>query len=245
MKLSFSHLAAAATAILLTFSSSSYACEIDCQVGVSKAFGDKYGPVYNTLFTSYWTPTTDIFKYSNDSVGTLDKAAVNAAVSSAAAALGTDFASSLSKTIQYAIFDKHVYRPFLGDCNNPFRVTQPPVGVNWTMDDCNKMDYLCGNPPAICHFFDEVKLRNYGYIWASLRGNCAGPYHSKLYAVAKAEVAKQITDATTAASVLAVVDKNIIGALLAFSDDCHSKFCAGTSCNAWDNDIKLLLLSYP
>ncbi|KAF9081344.1 hypothetical protein BGX23_000979 [Mortierella sp. AD031] len=163
---------------LLALSTSSLlaveACERECQLGVSHAFADKYQVLTSHTFANlssqirttffYGVPTT---AYSpaeaTDAITRLQEAVTRAQQS---------WDVPLFRTILDTIF---LDEPkFQGDCNDPHRVDQPPVGVNWTMKDCHAMDYICGKPPSICHFLPMIKARIDRKLTGQLRTKVGG-----------------------------------------------------------------------
>ncbi|CAG8528342.1 26908_t:CDS:1, partial [Racocetra persica] len=138
-------------------------CEKDCQNGIADAFANSWSDEVKTIYGNFKTNALEHLCYgisytkvSNDStvVDNLTKN-VYSSVSDKIDSFMKTFISGMSGIIKNAIFKEDP--KMIGDCNNPYRVTQPPVGVNWTYDDCVKMDYVCGNPPSICHFLDINK----------------------------------------------------------------------------------------
>ncbi|CAJ0836440.1 10078_t:CDS:2 [Entrophospora sp. SA101] len=76
----------------------------------------------------------------------------------------------------------------------PERVKQPPPGVPWKESDCEKQDYICGNPPAICHFMNSiVKPRNIKNVIGSLSSK-EGPFFNTLNSEIKKVTAKFVTN---------------------------------------------------
>ncbi|KAG0233093.1 hypothetical protein B0O80DRAFT_498751 [Mortierella sp. GBAus27b] len=135
------------------------ACERECQVNVSRAFADKYEDLSNAYFTILHQKIDESYLYGLPAdVLTVEEreATIKTAQDSVTTAQLT-WDSSVFQTVFDAIFKDEP--KFKGDCNHPHRVIQPPKGVNWTMNDCHWMDYICGNPPSICHFMPMIKTR--------------------------------------------------------------------------------------
>ncbi|KAF9948970.1 hypothetical protein BGZ65_007680, partial [Modicella reniformis] len=136
------------------------ACEHECQVNVSHAFADKYQTLSNEYFTLLTQKVEESLFYGIPVITILSteettRAAKTFQDSIQRAQMAWDV--SLFPTVFDTIFKDEP--KFKGDCNNPRLVKQPPLGVNWTMSDCHKMDYICGNPPSICHFLPMIKHR--------------------------------------------------------------------------------------
>ncbi|KAK3829696.1 MAG: hypothetical protein J3R72DRAFT_426079 [Linnemannia gamsii] len=157
-RISLSFLAAL---LALTYTQPAQACERLCQLNISHAFADKYQlltsqhfltisqKINQSLFHGVPPPPT---AYSPTEA---NNAVLHFQESLTRAQRAWDV--SLFQIVFETIF---VDAPqFRGDCNEPHRVDQPAVGVNWTMSDCHAMDYICGNPPSICHFLPMIKLR--------------------------------------------------------------------------------------
>ncbi|KAG0339078.1 hypothetical protein BG004_006968 [Podila humilis] len=137
------------------------ACERQCQVNVSHAFAEKYQFLSTQYFTLldtrlqqslfYGLPAVESLMTAEETTLTFDR--LSQAVNRAQ--------HSWDLTLFLAIFDSiFLDEPkFKGDCSDPFRVVQPILGVNWTMEDCHSMNYICGNPPSICHFLPMIKTR--------------------------------------------------------------------------------------
>ncbi|KAG0212844.1 hypothetical protein BGX28_005500 [Mortierella sp. GBA30] len=141
------------------FAPSVLACERECQVNVSRAFADKYEILSNQYFTLLDTRIGESLFYGvpNDLLTTAEATASIKTVSDSVVAAKEAWAKTIFPTVFDTIFKDEP--KFKGDCNHPHRVNQPPRGVNWTMPDCHNMDYICGNPPSICHFMPMIKTR--------------------------------------------------------------------------------------
>jgi len=230
------------------FLSSTNACEAPCQEGVSAAFADNYKQELEPLFDSFKTDIVtnalngvDMTKFSS-SIGP----AVNNAISTTADTVKAKFLSSLASFAFDAIFDQQP--KFKGDCNHPKRVTQPPVGVAWKPSDCVAMDYVCGNPPSICHHLVIVKARVIGTINFELAFNAtgSGPY-IKAFTQAAFDAATaggaSANDCNT--FLIPTVGVNVAKSLLGLVQKVASQFCVGTSCDKYDAAISALLLTFP
>ncbi|KAI7876929.1 hypothetical protein K492DRAFT_172122 [Lichtheimia hyalospora FSU 10163] len=162
-----------ALALLLTLAvttPTTLACEPECRHGVAAAFAEQYVPVVQVAVNDL----------SNTFASTLFNA--NATLPNHVAAvvpeqtLRSSLTTSLSDTLSLFVdeatgkkLESGIFSvmfseedPFKGDCNAPpRRLTRnmPPAGESWTREECEKMDYICGNPPSICHFLPQVKER--------------------------------------------------------------------------------------
>ncbi|KAF9924994.1 hypothetical protein FBU30_005158 [Linnemannia zychae] len=135
------------------------ACERQCQLNVSHAFADKYQLLSASHFAILSQKIGQSLFYGVPSTAYSPTEASNAILHLQEAVVRAQHVwdAPLFRTIFDTIF---VDEPkFKGDCNEPHRVDQPPLGVNWTMSDCHAMDYICGNPPSICHFMPMIKAR--------------------------------------------------------------------------------------
>lgn len=161
---------------------------------------------------------------------------------------------------------------FKGDCNEPHRVDQPSLGVNWTMADCHAMDYICGNPPSICHFMPMIKTRierklasqlemkvggSSGLIEggvsengggsadeADVYANFLGPALSKILMTHPKLEAYQATMHGNLNQILEVVRDQIV-VEAAFLAPGAEPMKNEKWISEWDLEIKLLLLSFP
>ncbi|KAH7049725.1 hypothetical protein BKA57DRAFT_322490 [Linnemannia elongata] len=148
------------TAFLLTLTSNlTEACERQCQLNVSHAFADKYQLLSSLHFSTLSTKIEQSLFHGVPTTAYSSTEATNAIQHLQEAVTNAQRAwdMSLFRTVFDTIF---VDEPqFRGDCNEPHRVDQPALAVNWTMADCHAMDYICGNPPSICHFLPMIKTR--------------------------------------------------------------------------------------
>ncbi|KAG0244384.1 hypothetical protein B0O80DRAFT_497697 [Mortierella sp. GBAus27b] len=146
-------------AIVSLIPSGVQACERECQVNVSHAFADKYEVVSNEYFTLLTRKVEDSLFYGipEGTLTTAESSQVTRMFKDAITGAQATWNKALFPTVFDTIFKDEP--KFKGDCNNPKRVKQPPRGVEWEMMDCHKMDYICGNPPSICHFMPMIKKR--------------------------------------------------------------------------------------
>ncbi|KAG0260295.1 hypothetical protein BGZ95_004492 [Linnemannia exigua] len=155
------HLPFITVLLTLIYTQSTQACERSCQLSVSHAFADKYQLLTSRHFLTLSQKINQSFFHGvppppaaytptegNNAILHLQESLTRAQQA---------WDVSLFRTVFDTIF---VDEPqFRGDCNEPHRVDQPAAGVNWTMSDCHAMDYICGNPPSICHFLPMIKVR--------------------------------------------------------------------------------------
>ncbi|CAJ0746891.1 10821_t:CDS:1, partial [Entrophospora sp. SA101] len=225
----------AASAVLLLFTATSVnACEEDCRVGISHAFADKYALEIAPKFNSFNASVNkNIFKKFNvtDFVASNKvkklKTGVLSALTKKISTLKKSFITSLTPLIQKSIFEQ---KPkFKGQCQVPERVKQPPPGVPWKEGDCEKQDYICGNPPAICHFMNSiVKPRNIKNVIGSLSSK-EGPFFNTLNSEIKKVTAKFVTNKNKLNGLNSALAKNLKGLLARFVKDFKAKFCSGTT----------------
>ncbi|KAI8878488.1 hypothetical protein K501DRAFT_195752 [Backusella circina FSU 941] len=226
---------------LLFIASTVFACEKDCRAGVSTDLANAYTPVIqktvddleSTLVTSLEQQMEDPQQVTE--MKTLVKNTLVDFVSYA-----TNY-TQLAAGIHHVLFDEAL--PYKGDCNHPARLTRkmPPPGESWTMEECEKMDYRCGNPPSICHFLDDVKQRVLGRIRRQLTEGAAydnGKLTTDLVTNIKNTLPVQdIVVSTIIRSVDAWANKNV-------RDMCDTPD-QQELCNSFDHDVKLAILKWP
>jgi hypothetical protein len=241
----------AVSAVLLLFTATSVdACEADCRDGISHAFADKYALEIAPKFNSFNASVNkNLFKKFNvtDFVARSKvkklKTGVLSALTKKISTLKRSFITSIAPLIQKAIFEQNP--KFKGQCQRPEKVKQPPPGVPWTESDCEKQDYICGNPPAICHFMNSiVKPRNVKNVIESLSLK-EGPFFNTLNSEIKKVTAKFVTNQGKLNGLNKALAKNLKVLLARFVKDFKAKFCNGTTCDKYDPAIKKLLLSFP
>ncbi|KAI9493670.1 hypothetical protein BDB00DRAFT_822069 [Zychaea mexicana] len=164
--------------LLSALVSAALACEPECRHGLAHAFAGFYGPVVelavgdlqntfsNTLFNL--TIPTQISATVPDDV--LRTGVTNGLSDTLQLFVNEATGKPLEDGIFSVMFSEE--KPFKGDCNHPARLTRkmPPTGESWYREECVKMDYICGNPPSICHFLDDVKDRIVRRIRTQLEG---------------------------------------------------------------------------
>jgi len=229
--------------------SSTEACEAACQKGISQAFGDKYGAELKPFFDRFKNDLASTVLKGVD-LGKVGKGSklqttVPAAIKKEVDQLKNEFVGGLQQLAFDSIF---VQQPqYKGDCNHPKLVQQPKKGVAWQRSDCDKQTYLCGNPPAICHDIQKIKVRIFTNIQTKLTQltSSTGSYFKALD--------KTVWDAARAAGVslsnrkkflMPTADANIRASLSKFMTDVAGKFCHDT-CPKYDDAIITMLLSFP
>ncbi|CAG8654419.1 247_t:CDS:1 [Acaulospora colombiana] len=229
------------------------ACEASCQNGISKAFSDAYSIEIDKIYSNY---IADLKNSSSLFDGfkahtTLKKETIDAIVT-AVTDQGKSFESGLTDLVKNSIFNEKPQ--FKGQCQNPLRVTQPPAGVNWTLSDCEKQDYICGNPPAICHFMSTiVKPRIVSDIDNSFSKVVSSDDFLNSISAAIGKVASnEGLSGSDLESYVDHVTDNFKDTIQGFESSFVGEFCKvtdnkknETACDKYDSDIKLLLLSFP
>ncbi|KAG0203235.1 hypothetical protein BGX28_004417 [Mortierella sp. GBA30] len=236
-----------AFSLLLTFAPCSVqACERECQVNVTRAFADKYqelSSIYYTLLSQkvdetlfYGIPIDTVLEPvgSKDAVKLIQDSVTRAE-------------NAWDVTIFQTVFDT-IFKDepkFKGDCNQPHRVNQPPRGVNWTISDCHNMDYICGNPPSICHFMPMIKTRIRNKMISLLQSRVSGDdsdvYINFLGPALQTLLMKEPKLVNYTAKLhgnLNQVLATIKTELEKFADEDQWK-------QDWDLEIKILLLTFP
>ncbi|KAF9113755.1 hypothetical protein BGX27_000860 [Mortierella sp. AM989] len=227
------------------FAPSVLACERECMHNVSRAFSDKYELLSNHYFTLLSDRIEDSLFYGvpPDAVTQAEKDIAIKVVKESV----VDAQTSWDSTVFMSVFDS-IFKDepkFKGDCNVPYRVTQPKLGVNWTMPDCHNMDYICGNPPSICHFMPMIKTRIVkkliGLLQARVDGDESDVYVNNLGPA----LLKIVTDQPKLLNYVATLHANlnqimetVSVSLVNFADEAQWK-------PIWDLEIKILLLTFP
>ncbi|KAF9578605.1 hypothetical protein BGW38_005512 [Lunasporangiospora selenospora] len=233
-------------AFVLTITPSAVqACERECQVNVSHAFADKYEVLSRNYYTTISTKIDSSLLYGVPE-GTLtaqEQASAKQAITTAVSQASDAWSTSIFRTVFDSIFKDEP--KFKGDCNNPKRVIQPPRGVWWKMTDCNEMDYICGNPPSICHFMPMIKSRTTQKLSYQLQtlldGNDADVYSNYVGPALIQMMADQPKLAPFQATMhgnLNEILENVKAELKDFANDHQWE-------PSWDLEIKKLLLTFP
>ncbi|KAF9118205.1 hypothetical protein BGW39_001384, partial [Mortierella sp. 14UC] len=150
------------------------ACERHCQLNVSHAFADKYRLLTTQHFLTISQKIDQSLFHGVTPTVYSPTEATNAILRLQESLTRAQHAWDV--WLFQIVFDTiFVDEPkFKGDCNEPHRVDQPAVGVSWTMSDCHAMDYICGNPPSICHFLPMIKVRIERKLASLLRATVGG-----------------------------------------------------------------------
>ncbi|CAG8625228.1 23170_t:CDS:1 [Dentiscutata erythropus] len=227
-------------------------CEKKCREGISDAFADSWGPEIAPIFDDLRTTVTTSLFFDMNLDDISDEWKVIDIVTRELATevynqindFKNTYLRNMSTVIQDSIFN--VLPQFKGNCNDPFRVKQPPLGVNWTSQDCERMDYICGNPPSICHFIGIAKQKCFNSLIQRIIDNSDT---NGIYIQAIQHKVKTIADKHSLAydgtkSITKSITKVVQNSLYEFPSYFKSRFCPD-NCLQYDEDIKLLLLSYP
>jgi len=230
------------------------ACEKSCRVGISTSFSTAYKTELKVFYTELST-NVNIYLFDNADPSNYTtnlenpeqvKTDIRTAVDAEVTHLYENTTSTFPDLIENAIFEQAPQ--FKGQCQNPYRVDQPPAGVRWKDEDCVKMDYICGNPPSICHHMDSiVKPRNVLNVKNLIESNSltAGPYENDLVnTVVSASRAKGFSS-TDSQKFGEATRPNIRTQLKTFAEDVKTNFCSNNNCEQYDTQIKHELLGYP
>ncbi|GBC05753.1 hypothetical protein RclHR1_06400003 [Rhizophagus clarus] len=226
------------------------ACESSCRKGVASGFAAAYTKEIKPFFKDFNDKLTqNLYNHVDlknicgstnkaNEVKTLIKNNVKFTISK----FQKDFSGKFSDLIQNAIFNQEP--KFKGDCNHPFRIKQTKT-LPWDPIACEKMDYICGNPPSICHFLDsEIKPR------------CVETVKNNLIIESKDLIKilrNTIKNTATINNIRGnklnkLVDgcnKNIQTQVKAFTKNFETKFCNNNNCEQYDEVIKKEILSWP
>ncbi|RHZ88825.1 hypothetical protein Glove_21g358 [Diversispora epigaea] len=226
--------------ILVLFSPNpAQSCEKSCQNGIGGAFAQAYTKEITNLFKQFNSKLENsLFNKVSGIKSSTKKEIYNSCVHTTSDTM-KDFESNLVNIVKSGIFNQAP--KFKGQCQHPLRVTQPPKGVNWTLSDCEKQNYICGNPPSICHFMDAlVKPRNVENINQNFIKTFtkSSTFLNKISAL----ISSKVDDKSKATA----ITKNFSDTLNDFQKNIFSKeFCTKTVCDKYDENIKLILLSFP
>ncbi|KAG9293239.1 hypothetical protein G9A89_010610 [Geosiphon pyriformis] len=240
----------------LLFTSTTNACEKSCQEGISQAFADKYVLVSTQLWSqnlyqqiqTKFIPDFNLLTYIPQPDALIIQENITKDLITNAQTLEINFEKSLPAIILRSIFKQEP--KFKGDCNTPFRVKQPKYPDIWTLEDCVKMDYICGNPPSICHFLNDIKKRNVENVITALKTPVQNEtWVNTLSLAVKNSVANNIPALANDQVKLSQIESNVKSGLKTllnnFFTSFNNSFCAGTSCDEYDTEIKTKLLTYP
>ncbi|KAF9364797.1 hypothetical protein BGX34_000344 [Mortierella sp. NVP85] len=230
---------------LALFAPSVLACERECMVNVSRAFSDKYGALSSNYFTILHDRVQESLLYGipADTLTADERVAVINTVQESVVAAQRTWDSSLFQTIFDSIFKDEP--KFKGDCNHPRHVIQPPRGVNWLMSDCHKQDYICGNPPSICHFMPMIKTRTVLKLKQQLTARFDG-FNSDVF-VNNISTALQIimTDLPKLQAYVTIFHSNLNHILDSVKEGVNDFANETQWKKEWDMEIKYLLLTFP
>ncbi|KAG9291272.1 hypothetical protein G9A89_021774 [Geosiphon pyriformis] len=227
------------------------ACEKTCRIGISTTFSEKYAIATSQIWDDFYNdlaqtplPTLNIGNSLAVEEHPVLISKIVASLVHEAKNFSTIFNSRLPTVIEDSIFKKTPQ--FRGDCNHPFRVKQPKLPQIWKMDDCEKMDYICGNPPSICHFLDMIKKRNVDSVNEVLATAVSGEFLDiLLHGVRETLDRVDILEEVNVDLILEVMKSDLSSRLAGFAQDYRDNFCAENSCDQYDLEIKTQLLTYP
>ncbi|KAI9300536.1 hypothetical protein BJ944DRAFT_272896 [Cunninghamella echinulata] len=153
--------------LLLLYSQLIIACERPCRDAIAKSFTEKYSPLIHHVIDKLQDPLLHTIQQkqvpeqlsSTMPIDVLQSMLTNRILIQIQQ-LKNHTTFNLQDNI-YNVMFKDVDPPFKGDCSVPKRLERkvPPPNESWTLQECELMDYVCGNPPSICHFLDMIKQR--------------------------------------------------------------------------------------
>ncbi|KAI8336307.1 hypothetical protein BC941DRAFT_428868 [Chlamydoabsidia padenii] len=258
------------TLVALTAATLVSGCEPECRHGVAKAFADSYAPVVqDTVLQLNTNLAADLFDSTSAPVqitSVVPENAIQDAVHGAVKKTLNDYVGrvtdgTLEKGIYNVMFNEQ--DPFKGDCNHPRRLTRnmPPKGESWTMEECEKMDYICGNPPSICYHLEMVKSRIIKRIQTQLKENALFDdgllVHSlvqnikrSIHGVMTHYGAGSMTDNVHVMEYANRLISNSIQTLDKWVNNEVEHICDGSDsqssyCSGWDPQIKTEILKWP
>ncbi|CAO3652966.1 unnamed protein product [Cunninghamella echinulata] len=162
----------------------------------------------------------------------------------------------------YSVIFNDAEKPFKGDCGAPpKKLTRktPPPGESWTLQECEAMDYICGNPPSICHFLELIKQRIIdrmkilleepvqfdGIIFKSLAQDTKQTIQGLMVKYGAGSLLRD-------QSVFGYINNIIRDIMITFDEWVQSdikNLCQDPDqelfCGGWDNDIKYDILQFP
>ncbi|KAJ2960454.1 hypothetical protein NQZ79_g4214 [Umbelopsis isabellina] len=279
MKLSIGVTALAALAAVVS------ACEPECRHGVATDFANSYhDAIAHTLqllkpeltkFSVHDTlPSQISAAVSEDALRAGIEAGVTSSIDKMITAVTGE---SLDKLYYAELFNTGPGKAFKGDCNaivpetGKPRLTRkmPPAGESWTMEECEKMDYICGNPPSICHFLPEyssilpfifkakerllnqtrARLSQYSAVNGVFQRTLENDIRNSVVNVLSREGAGSLVDDPIVNDMMnSIIAKQLIG-LLNWSKRDVQNLCRTSDqdilCNSWDEEIKRKILVWP
>ncbi|KAI9251152.1 hypothetical protein EDC94DRAFT_622402 [Helicostylum pulchrum] len=255
--------------LVVAASSSTLACEMDCRRGVSKNFAHFYAPVIQDSVGNLHSQLSKaVAKVTVPSVITdqIDKTellddieeSIDTSLNKFVAMATSE--SKLAEGFYQVTFNEEL--PYKGDCNNPRRLTRkmPPPNESWTMDECRKMDYRCGNPPSICYFLEDVKARCIGRMrrqlteYASfdngaLVKSLVRDTRKSIYSTFGNNGVGKLSENNQVELYIAKLVSATIRSLDIWVSEDVTQLCDKPSqkelCNSWDQQIKLEILKWP
>ncbi|CAO3685013.1 unnamed protein product [Rhizopus stolonifer] len=231
-------------------------CEMPCRRGVSQNFADYYTPVVQMSVDSLQqqlsssvqriTLPSDFSRCSRITPDLINRQFEQFVRDDA-------LKNKLAQGFYQVIFNEEL--PYKGDCNNPKRLNRkmPPEGESWTIQECQKMDYRCGNPPSICHFLDDVKQRCIGRMRRQLAEYVSvdnGSLVKKLVRDARQSI---LTNSGQSSRSTEIYVTKVVSSIISTLDHWVShdlpQLCETPeqeeACNSWDDKIKLNILQWP
>lgn len=233
--------------LALSFAPSSVqACERECQVNVSHAFADKYQLLSSDYFTLLSQKVEESFFYGipvGQVLSPLESGNAVKAIRDSIEKAQNAWDVTIFKTVFDTIFKDEP--KFKGDCNHPHRVIQPPLGVNWTMPDCHNMDYICGNPPSICHFMPMIKDRIVKKLIYQLQERLDGDDSDTYSNFVSPALQTLLLEQPKLAQYTATLHGNLNQILEAVKNQLTKFAGVDQWRQVWDLEIKILLLTFP
>ncbi|OZJ02676.1 Phosphoenolpyruvate carboxykinase [ATP] [Bifiguratus adelaidae] len=221
------------------------ACETDCRNGVAEAFAGYYGKVTDIHFNELAKDISQGLWTSVSSVPSNIQQEVTSAVTDQVKTMNQNFNGRLQPLFVNAIFNQEPR--FKGDCNHPKRVqwAMPPDGVNWTLAECDAMDYICGNPPSVCHFLPMIKVRLIKNMQDALSSYTVSTTKPMNYVTALNDVIST-TLQSIGQTVPSQLQTNIQTILDQWKENSVMELCERADedelCNGWTDEIKPLIL---
>ncbi|KAI8073914.1 hypothetical protein BC940DRAFT_267109 [Gongronella butleri] len=264
--LRFLHVVGLVLFLLVASLPRTFACEPPCRHAIAKAFTQQYWPLVQQVMAQLDMPLTrPVYKrpppYQLTDVVPVDVLQETLADTArqVVKAFVNDTSYGLEEQIYNVMFNEE--EPFKGDCSSPPRLDRkmPPEGEAWTMDECRRMDYRCGNPPSICHHIDLIKTRIVKRIQSQLSVTAAfdGPLYQPIAQECKENVKHILTKYGGAAllrdaSIMAYTNDVVTDIRLALEDwitDHVNTMCTNPEqeeyCGGWEYALKLEILKWP
>ncbi|ORZ01046.1 hypothetical protein BCR43DRAFT_433043 [Syncephalastrum racemosum] len=241
-----------------------YACEPECRHAITQTLADRYVPalestiqrLHDALGSNLYyvsipeqlvavVPETEL---RDTIVSIVDNSITNVTEENSGA--------NLEAALYVTLFAGD--QPFKGDCNSPPRLTRkkPPPGESWTREECQKMDYICGNPPSICHFLDDIKQRIVESLKVRLKEQArygSGILFKNLAPKMKESVRSKITvygagsllkDPGVAAYINTLAT-NTLRTVDTWANTEVAELCSDGTCDGWDEEVIPEILKWP